>query len=288
MLTLKFDPEKRDITGSFAARAALVDACEKMDPADPAYHAWAVKHGVNPNSGSIVTTAYNPDLLDRRAAALQSRLNEFKGGPPSGLSYQIPAGLIGAFDDAAMEGAPDPFKVLMISTTREVLHFDLQEKFPELNLQTVIAAPDKEYADRCNALIAATAPELSDKVVYKSDWHGQGYDLVAVNPAVHYFDEKGLQDLAGEIAGTNAKLVVFSNLIRNNNADGDPEWKAQRYSGGIIPLRIPARGELARVMQQAGYNLDSFDVEPPTFDQNKGSNFAAQNPTLDNYSFSRN
>ncbi len=278
-------PGKNTIVGAFKSRAALIDACEKMDPAHPDYLAWCKRHNVDPNSGSITTTAYNPVLSERREAAQESQLRVHAGDiPSSGLSYQIHPFVEYALEEAEKEGSSDPYKILMISTTRENMYFDLQKQHPNLNIHMVVAAPDQASAERSNDLIQTKAPDLADKVEYKSEWQGQGYDHAIVNAAAFYLDEQGLEDLVAQIAGTGARSVTFINQMRNDDADGDPQWKAQ-LNDGVIPLRVPARGELARLMQKAGYDVDSHAAAPATFDQHKASGFAAQNPALDHFSF---
>lgn len=292
MLTIQFDTEAaktKAIEGPFSSREEIEAACIKSSPDDAAYNSWAVKHDVDPQSGSIVTSAYNPDLLERRYSTLAAQLDDFiaarrGAAPASGLSYRVPANLLSALDLAARENPALPLKALMISTTRETLHFDLREKFPQL--QTVIAAPTKDFADRCNDLIAEKAPELTRELSYRSDWRNVPvFDVVAVNPAIHYLDQQGLKDLVRQIADAGPESVVFSNLMPNDDVNGAEQWKTQRYSGGVIPLFIPAKGALTALMNEAGYTLERETKAPVGFDLAKGNSFAAQNPVLENYTY---
>lgn len=295
---IKFDPEAYKtaaIAGPYESRDVIEQACSKRDPQDPTYRLWAAQYGVNPDSGSIITTAYNPDLLSNRYKTLELQLKDFIGAklglpPSSGLNCKIAPHLRAALEEVAKErsqqASPERLKGLMISTLRENPVFDLLKDFPQLNLRVHREAATEEDANRSNHLIQTMALELSDTFVYKSDWQGQAYDFVAVDPAILYLDEEGVKNLMQNISDSGARRVIFSNIMCNTDPNGAAQWKTQRYGGGIIPLRIPARGELTALAQKFNYTCDNDSQAAHSFDLRQSS-FATQNPVLDNFSFIR-
>lgn len=294
MSEIVFDPEAykiKALEGPFPTRAALEDACVEMTVDHPAweqYRQWAGKNGVDPCRGSILTTAYSRDYLQRRYDTLTAQLGDFASGEQtSALKFTIPPTLRTAFDDAAQNQSNAPFRMLSITTTRETLFFDLRKNFSKLDLHTVNAATDETYAKKCNDLITAQTPDLSGKLTYTTDWQNQSYDLVHVNAAIFYQDENGVKETIQKIGDTGAARVVFNNLLPNRNKAGAAEWYGQRSFGGIIPVRIQARGELTALMQKAGYTPIDQDTAAPTFDLDRTSAFATQFPNEVNLSFIR-
>ena len=289
MQTINFEdavPGKNTIVGAFKSRAALEAACEKMDPANPVYAGWADNHDVDPQSGSILTTAYNPVLLGRREEAQGRQLVVHIGEiPSSDLKFQIHPYVAHDLQETATENGPDkPVRVLEISNTRETLYFELQKQNPHISIQMATAAHNQEYEQRRNNHLQAKAPDLAGKYEFQSAWAEQDYDHVIVNAAAFYLDETGLKKLVTDIASTGARHVTFINQLRNDDPDGDPQWKVQ-LNDGAIQLRISGQGELSRLMNGVGYDQRNFAQSAATFDQHKASGFAAQNPLLEHFSF---
>lgn len=293
-MKIAFDTEAyktQAIAGPFPSQAALQAACSRSLPYDGLYRSWAFKHGVNPQSGSIITSAYNPDLLDRRFNTLSAQLDDFNGAkqgnsPTSGLTYRIPPNLRKAVSDAAQEQASGTLKLLMISTTRENLHFDLREIMPNtVKLQTVVEAPTHEYADRCNKLIQTKAPELATELAFKSAWQNDYFHVAAINPAINYYDDAGIEKLVTDIRDAGEPHIIISNAMPNDDPDGAPQWMTQRYGGGVIAFCKRSNRDLDILLQNAGYTPTDKNQGPIDFDTNKGSSISAQVPTTVNLAY---
>ena len=108
---------------TFSTKQEVIDACFNADPSDPVYRDFAAVVGLDEATiatGSIVTTAYNKDLLRRRVEAREGQLRFFSpaiAGPKElGLKYSISPALHMAFTKASSTHDPSlPFRVTVSS-----------------------------------------------------------------------------------------------------------------------------------------------------------------------------
>jgi hypothetical protein len=258
--------------GIYPTREVLVNstvAVKKTDGVWPeAYESWCQRHGyqsADNKNGDILTTAYDADYLARRMQAMTDQLGRVNLG-----GFNIPDCVMKAYADVAASKQPgDVLGTTILSTGRWNLHFDLQEKLPDVKLRTTYAAVNEKYAADCNQIIQNSDPTLSENLEFSNVWTTKPSDIVLIEFAVLYEDEAGLENLARQIAKTGAKRAAFTNVLPN--LDGQAAyWAAQPSDGGYIPIRIPAKGELTAVMKRAGYKpahepvfiASNFPIDP--------------------------
>jgi hypothetical protein len=269
--------------GVYPSREALeasVIPVQKTDDAWPAYETWCEKRGYALD-GNILTTAYDADYLNRRAETLKEQIQRVNRG-----GFKIPECVVEAFSSVAKEKSPsESLNATVLTTGRWNLHFDLQTKFLGKKLTTTYAAATEEYAQRCNKIIRdSTNTEFAKELKFENVWSSVPSDILLVEFAALYEGETGLNNLAHKIAQTGAKRVALTNLYPNEENEG--YWAAQPSDGGYIPVYIPGKGELAAIMNRAGYK-QSHDpvVIAPDFPINPASGYKKQYPLIEHHIF---
>ena len=282
---------EQGITGHFPSRLAIFESFVRKFPDNETYQAWAKEHSVDPKSGSIVTSVNNLDLLQRRFSTLSAQLKEFAGTQEKDPKAKaaVPDNLRAVLAAAAENATPDagPLKMLLVTSLQRIPHFEIRETFPGLKIHITVAAPTADYEESCNREIRITRPDMSDELVYKSEWQGQEYDLVAFNPVIQYLSQDELREFIEDVAATGAKHVVASDLLPNRDKSGASHWQTQPYSGGVIPIRMLGKGELVKQMEKAGYKLVAQSDEPISYPVDERSGIARQYPSVPNYTFER-
>jgi len=266
MSKIEFNPEARKtklFEGPYASREALIEACEIVTPNHAAwaqYQTFKEECGVSV-AGRIQTTAYNDDLLKRRFATLTTELKN-----PEGAA--APVKFVTDFLQGVMYETPDrPYKILSVATTRDNLFFAVDKVMPDLKAQVTRFIPDSDAVEIFNDVVE-TNEKISGRLIHTDHFAGLTANAAIIDPALMYEDKKALRCLFSDIEKTGAKYIVIHDLMANTDPNGAEQWYGQRYSGGIIPLRIPARNEIDEILAQAGYRtvLTDRGAEPTVTD----------------------
>ncbi len=304
LLAEKFDEfasKKTDFIGPYPDFGALKADCV-LGPEVPGYDAYlkcAGKYGFDISSGSLITTAHNPFLLQARYETLSRQLKDFHtdrtGSIGTANDDKIPDFLKEAFAAAVNKSFADgrdmqaqPISVISLSTVRPSALFLLDKKFPALNMHVTAVVQTQDYADHCNELILAEAPELAEKLKYVSHWQGQKADMVVVNAYIPYLQKEELEQLTNDMAETGANQIVIANVVANNHQEGKSYVLGQVYGGGAIPVRVPGYDELEKLMRDTDYSLVGQSRRPFSSHIDSERAIARDGSTFNNYHFIRN
>jgi hypothetical protein len=283
MTVIEFDEESyktKAFEGYFPTREALIAACTKQDTLSEKYRAWALKHGVDPDSGSIVISAFNPVQQQVRRERLASQMANFVAGtlPDSDVVH---SDLLAAFGKAS-----NKIRTLTI-TTASNLYPQLRNAFPNLNMGFFMASYSEEHAALSNEIVERSAPEHSTNLVHLANWQNmQDIDVAHIDSAAIYEETPGVKSMLRAVAQTKPKDVVINNLLPRKNEGEEGRHRGQRHSGGIIPAQTFSEGEIAGYMKELGYRLKNQTRAKPTYIiRNPQSAFLQEYPELDHYWF---
>ncbi len=259
---VKFDPEAfkaEYFVGPFPTRKALIDACQVVARPNEAWEKFRKTTGKLEFDGHIITTADNDDLIARRFKTLKDQLEGRERIPALSeflrSQFQKVADERAAKEKAANDKATDPLKVLLISTQRHNLFFALNNEMPGLKAQVTRFIADRGIAEKFNDLVSDSAPNLVDRVVHTADFAGEKFDVAVIDQALMYSDEESVLLMFKEIADTGAKKILIHSIH-----GVEAGWYGQRYSGGIIPFRVPTLAEIANSLKAAGYDIEVAEL----------------------------
>lgn len=264
MISINFDPEafkNEYFVGRFPNRKALIDACKRVRPGDAAWNDWLTfkeTTGKLEFDGHIITTADNGDLIVRRFKTLKDQLEGRESIPalPEFLRSQFQkVADERAKEKAANDKAIGPLKVLSISTQRHNLFFALDKAVPGLQVEVTRLVGNRGIADIFNKLVSDIAPNLSDRIKHTADFAGEKFDVAVIDQALMYNDEESVLQMFKEIAETGAKKILIHGVH-----GVEAGWYAQRYSGGIIPFRVPTPEEIKESLKAAGYDIEVAEL----------------------------
>lgn len=284
---IEFDQEiykTRSMEGPFPSLTALKKACVPMTPEHPsweAYAKWSSDLGVNPAKGSIIASPYSPLHRQRRFEELQKQV--------AGITtFKVPDILKDAFTQIAAEDRDTPIHALLLTTTRWTLALPLRKEFPELDIHFICQSPKSEDAYISNKLVHAKMPNTAYAVRFLSEPRAQ-FDIVSSDFESMYMNESrsNLDNHIGRLASTGADHIVISNVFSNLSKNGKAQWYAQRAFGGVIPLRIPARGELTEIMEDVGFIPTTSTQSAMNIPLDPNSAFNMKSPQMDHFHFVR-
>lgn len=270
-MKLEFDTQafaKAVFQGPFASLADMRLASSVPIGSESDHARFIQTTGQPAFSESILTTQHNPHFLARRYDVLSAQMRQLRAGAPAdevpGLNFSLPPFLVRAFAEVSAGNTRETV-VLAFEGTRETLIPLLQEEFPDQKITAGLICTSIEDAHARNGLTAQGDDTQTLNHITMKDI-GAAH-LVFANSWLHYLDSRDdVIKWVDQACKTGADHVVLANTLTTTARA--PEFWAQAYYGGYIPVRVANQSELVDLFNVRGYALSKLDKTPPTYDQN--------------------